>query len=164
LEILRAVAYLAEVVAAVAILVAALSYIITRKQFNFGVITSCTTRWQQIMPEVIRSKADRSKVVEERYVDLCNEELFYCKEGYVPKVVVREWLNGMVDYLPHYHGELRDKILKKAFDEMVDPKLLDSYPRVKEIFSMDRPYNVNEETEREVLIKNLLKNMKRFSN
>jgi len=81
LEILKSVAYLAEVVAAAAIVVAVLSYALSRKQLNFDVITSCTTRWQQIMPAMIRPKDDRSSDVEERYVDLCNEELFYFKEG-----------------------------------------------------------------------------------
>lgn len=164
MESLRAVAYLAEVVAAVAILVAARSYVMTSKQLNFDVMTSGTTRWQQIMPELTRSKGDRSKDAEERYVDLCNEELFYCKQCYVPKVVVREWLRGMVYYLPHYGGEVHDKTLKKAFDEMVDPTLLDSYRRVREIFSVDHPYDVNDETEREALIDDILKNMKRSFN
>jgi hypothetical protein len=164
LEILRIAAYVAEVVAAAAILVAVFSYTHARKQLNFDVITSCTTRWQQLMPELTRPKDDRSKVAEEQYVDLCNEELFYCKEGYVPEVVVHEWLTGMIYYLPHYDGKVQGDTLKKVFGEMVDPKLLDSYPRVKEVFSVDQSYDPYVESQRRDLLNAILKNMKRSTN
>jgi hypothetical protein len=42
-------------------------------------------------------------------VDLCNEELFYFVEGYLPQEVIREWLTGMVLYLPHYDYASRNE-------------------------------------------------------
>lgn len=115
------------------------------------------------MPELTRVKRRRSRDAEKRYVDLCNEELFYCEAGYVPEVVVREWLNGMTDFLPHYHGRVVSGPFTKTFDEMVDYQLLDSYPRVKRVFSVGRPYDLAVSSERVKLISELSRNLARPS-
>lgn len=158
---LEIVVGLAQMAAAAAVLVAVFAYLLSKKQLNFDVITSCTTRWQQIMPQLVEGKGIRRIEAEERYVDLCNEELFYFREGYLPKVVVREWLSGMVYYLPHYHGEVQDEELKGVFGEMVDSRRLDPYPRVKEIFTVAQPRNPHVEGEREALVDDIMGNIKR---
>lgn len=162
-DLLEAVADVAQVIAAGAIFIAALSYTLNRKQLNFDVITSCTARWQEIMPDLERAQkeGERRVEVDERYVDLCNEELFYFIEGYLPKEVIREWLTGMVLYLPHYHSEVQDENLKEAFNKMVPSVRFKGYPRVEVIFDLDRAYNPIEE--REEVVREIEKRIEDFS-
>lgn len=149
MDLFEAASHVAQVIAATAVIYAAVTYSLNRKQLNFDVITSCTARWQEIMPNLEKTLKDgeHNWEVEERYVDLCNEELFYFVEGYLPKAVVGEWLTGMVLYVPHYRGEIEDEDLKEVFDRMVRPERLEGYPRVRSIFNLDRPYNPKEERE-----------------
>lgn len=89
---------------------AALGYVIhtfriNRNQLNFAVIINCTERFQRIMG-LMKSddEAARQKAIK-RYIDLCNEELFYFKNKFIPDEVADEWIDGMIYYLPHIvHG------------------------------------------------------------
>ncbi len=158
MDLLEAAAYFAHVVAAGAVFVAAVTYALNRKQLNFDVITSCTARWQEIMPDLeraLKEKGHSKGEVAERYVDLCNEELFYFVEGYLPQEVVREWLTGMVLYLPHYDYESRNEDRPEAFDGMVSSQLFEGYPRVKDVFHLDRVYDPGEERQREALVREI---------
>ncbi len=157
IDLLEAAAYVAQIVAAGAIVLAAVTYAVHRKQLNFDVITSCTARWQEIMPDLERAVrgGDPGGEVAERYVDLCNEELFYFMEGYLPKEVVREWLTGMVLHLPHYQGEFKNEDRPEAFSDMVSPELLKGYPRLKRVFNLDRAYDPRQEPERQALVKEI---------
>ena len=51
-----------------------------------------------------QDKNERQEAIKQ-YIDLCNEELFYFKHGYLPEEIVNEWLDGMIYYLPHFDGE-----------------------------------------------------------
>ncbi len=154
IDLLEAAAYVAQIFAAGAIVLAAVTYAVHRKQLNFEVITSCTARWQEIMPDLERavSGGDPDGEVAERYVDLCNEELFYFMEGYLPKEVAREWLTGMVFHLPHYQGKFENEDRPEAFSDMVSPELLKGYPRLNGVFNLDRAYDPRQDSEREALV------------
>ncbi len=104
-DVLESLAYVAQIVGVVVLLYVAYSYLLQRKQLNFDVMTSCTARFQDILP-LLRSEVQEERDKgEEQYVDLCNEQLFYFANGYLPPEVIEEWLDGMVLYLPHYDGE-----------------------------------------------------------
>ena len=128
-----------------------------RKQLNFDVITNCTVRWQEIAPDLERALREGNSEDEaiKRYVDLCNEELFYFIEGYLPQEVIREWLTGMVLYLPHYDYESRNEDRPEAFSGMVAWKMFEDYPRIQEVFGLDRVYNAREQRQRKELVREI---------
>ncbi len=104
-DVLESAAYAAQIVGVIVLLYAAYSYLLQRQQLNFDVMTSCTARFQNILPLLhfeVREERDKG---EERYVDLCNEQLFYFANDYLPPEVIEEWPDGMVLYLPHHDGE-----------------------------------------------------------
>lgn len=74
---------------------------LSRKQLNFAAIISCTEPFQTIISELKSSNTSVEMGAVKRYVDLCNEELFYFKHNYLPNEIVDEWLEGMIYYLPH---------------------------------------------------------------
>lgn len=61
MDLLEAVAYFAQVVAAGAVFVIAVAYALNRKQLNFDIMTSCTARWQEIMLDLERALEGHSK-------------------------------------------------------------------------------------------------------
>ncbi|PHI17945.1 hypothetical protein CEQ90_20495 [Lewinellaceae bacterium SD302] len=56
---------------------------INNKKFNFNVIESCISRFNEINVDFDRSKNDEELLCRtlKKYVDLVNEELFYIKNG-----------------------------------------------------------------------------------
>jgi len=77
---------------------------------------------------------DKPKVewAKKRYVDLCNEQVFYFRSGYLPREVMEEWLESMVDYLPLFDdvtGETRTDC-----PGYVEPELLKGYPALRTFF------------------------------
>jgi hypothetical protein len=114
-------------------------------------------RWQEIAPDLERALREGNSEDEaiKRYVDLCNEELFYFIEGYLPQEVIREWLTGMVLYLPHYDYESRNEDRPEAFSGMVAWKMFEDYPRIQEVFGLDRVYNAREQRQRKELVREI---------
>lgn len=127
------------------------TYRLNESQFNFTVIVSCTERFQQIMAE-LKSKEDGKRFgAVRRYVDLCNEELFYFSNKYLPDEVVDEWLEGMVFYLPHLDPKGQN-LNPHCLQEIVEHDLLDDYPRIKRAFSVNRHYDLSAQHDMELLI------------
>ncbi len=101
---------------------------------------------------------DRQEAIKQ-YIDVCNEELFYFKHGYLPKEVVNEWLDGMIYYLPHFKdGENVNKD-EDCLNEIAE--MLHEYPRIKEAFKVSREFNLSEYEERKELIKIIKTNLKK---
>ncbi len=131
-------------------------------QFNFEIITSCTTRFQEIL-ELIDSPDEKQKIRGyKKYIDLCNEELFYFQQGYIPDDVVKEWLDGMLNYIPIYYKDKKINLNKKLLSTNIleENNLLDRYPRIGNIFKVNKIYNRdNDDDMRKEIINDLLENI-----
>jgi len=57
---------------------------ISKKQFQHGVMISCIERFQSILAELKSSDGEVRKRGIEKYVDLCNEELFFFQAEVYP--------------------------------------------------------------------------------
>lgn len=92
---LQDAANLATVAGALGILFAVLSVHFARNTFHQGVIASCTSRFQELVSEL--ANPDPATLL--KYLELCNEELFYFEAGYLPQPVVDEWVDGMLGFI-----------------------------------------------------------------
>ena len=132
---------------------------ITIQQFRFNVMISCITRFQSIVPDLGAKKKEVRLSAIAKYIDLCNEELFYFKQNYVEKEVMNEWLDGMIDYMPwfSFDGENINT------SSIIDSKSLVKYPRIKNVFRIDKKYDLNLPKERKQLVEITKSNIKKFN-
>ncbi len=72
----------------------------SQNQFKFTVMLSCIDRFQQLSPLLRGDNEDLSRL--KKYVDLTNEEFFYFQREYIPKEVIVEWMDSIVDFFPIY--------------------------------------------------------------
>ncbi len=140
----------------------------SQRQFNFAVMISCIDRFQKLIP-LISSGHDNSSL--KQYVDLTNEEFFYFQQNYIPKDVMVEWLDSIINYLPLY---VKDESVPINFDFIVhrtihNDSLLIGYPRLIKAFLLKESYdtaviynreNIGYRTLRKKLIKEIAKNLK----
>ncbi len=161
-EVLESLAYLAQIVAVGVLIYAARSYLLQRQQLNYDVITNCTQRFQEILPGLYSDDDKEREQSKIRYVDLCNEELFYFAEGYVPPDVIREWIDGMVLYLPH-HNDGAWCPTPEDHDERhrISPQLLDRYSRISKIFDVGECYDLETPNRRSELVSKIYVNVQR---
>jgi hypothetical protein len=148
------------IVGAASLAFAAYTYRLTKNQFNFAVITSCTERFQRIMAELKSSNGDQRLRAIKQYIDLCNEELFYFKNNYLPQEVIDEWIDGMVFYLPHF---LEGENVNQSSDylsEIIQSNLLEDYPRIRQAFIVTKKYDLANEDERAELVRTVKRNLK----
>ena len=126
---------------------------LNRKQLNFSAIISCTKRFQEIIGQLKSADPALKAGTVKRYVDLCNEELFYFKHKYLPDEIIDEWLEGMIYYLPHITKNSQNVNEEPTcLREIHDEGLLDDYPRLKDTFTVSRAYNLGEKSDRDALI------------
>lgn len=140
---------------AAGIFVGLTSYLVSERQFRFGVVISLTGRFQSIFIHFKSRNSKEKGLAVQQYIDLCNEELFYFKQGYVPDEVAYEWIDGMINFLPWF--DLDGKNLnQRCLPGTVD--LVKVYPRLKTIFTFEKmPSN------RKDLIKEIKKKAKHYS-
>lgn len=125
------------------------------KALHHTVMISCIGRFQDIVDDLaaiaklgegIDLTADQQGVVRQ-YLDLCNEELFYFQNRYLPTEVEVEWLDGMLEFIP-----LRETAAPKEagkvyftstasveqqggyFSSLAFWSIVNSYPRLKAVF------------------------------
>jgi hypothetical protein len=147
------------IVAIVAAAVAVYAYLLNRNQFRFAVMISCIDRFQKIIPGVrSRIEQDREKAVRQ-YIDLCNEELFYFQKNYLPDEVIDEWLDGMIQYLPHFN-EKGDNLNPNCIPEIIEQDLLADYPRIRRAFTVNEQYDLKNDSRRRALISLIRENLK----
>ncbi len=135
---LEGLAYVGQILGGVGIFVAAITLLVHRNQLNFQIIASCTDRFQRIMSDLESEDQATRERAEKRYVDLCNEQLFYFRNGYLPRDVMEEWLGGMIDYLPLF-DDVTGRVVHPERPPIVEPGLLEDYPRIKEAFTVEGP-------------------------
>jgi hypothetical protein len=98
------------------------------------------------LAEGIDLTADQQGVVRQ-YLDLCNEELFYFQNRYLPTEVEVEWLDGMLEFIPLREAAAPIKAGKVYFTSAASVEqeggyfsslpfwsIVNSYPRLKAVF------------------------------
>lgn len=128
---------IASIINTLAIIGIFIGIIYSKKQLHINVITNCYSRFQDILTKLYDENSINDKETIIRYLDLCNEQLFYCKYGYVPKIIALEWLQGMYYYLPHFvNGKQRNEnsLTNKLAENMNN---IDFYPRVIKTFTFN---------------------------
>lgn len=138
------------------------TFTFSRKQFHHEVMISCIERFQAIIPGLDSTDPDKKRDALRKYVDLCNEELFYFKGNYVPEEVAIEWLDGMIAYLPIFNqrGEV---ISKGKFMEITEGNMLEGYPRILKAFRVSRLPDMKDQNDRKHCIETILKAVRKLS-
>lgn len=85
-----------------------------------------------------------------RYFDLCNEELFYIKNGVVSPEVSKDWMTGMI----------RQMILFREQNEYKN--ILSEFPRIGETFNFNFDTITNNQISSNI-IANCLNNLKKYN-
>lgn len=150
-------------IAAGSLLIATRAYVVGKSQFNFDVIINCTDRFQNIMAELRAAQGEDRIIALKKYIDLCNEELFYFKNKYLPEEVIDEWLEGMVFYLPIYNKSENVFISSKYAPDIVEQNLLNDYPRIKTAFSVYRRYDLSKEEDKSLIIGEIKYNLRQMA-
>jgi hypothetical protein len=146
---------------------------INRKQLYVSTITKCINDYRAF-GRLKQDERDFSTV--SKYVDLVNEELFYIQFNYIPKEVAKEWIDGMLDFMPLING--KDEIVNKKYclTYLVDThvQIYSMNPRVANAFTIRGEYNIplinsmdltdrkNRIQHRNLLINEVYGNIKRF--
>ena len=117
-------------------------YRFNQKQFQYTVMISCIDRFQKLLPE-LHQKENNSVI--RQYVDLTNEEFFYFQYGYIPKHVIVEWMDGIIDCIPIYKVNESEPLNKspKLFNDIHEKNILDEYNRLKIAFTIKGDYDFN---------------------
>lgn len=103
---------------------------------------SCIDRYQQLIGDLGDATIAPDSL--RKYIDLCNEEFFYFRHGYLPNEVVNEWLDGMISLMP----QISENSKIAASD-------LEEYPRLRNAFVVDCAYVITNPDERRAFIKNI---------
>jgi hypothetical protein len=150
---LQTLAYLAQIGGGLGIIVAAGSYLIHRNQLSFAVVANCNERFQDLLIDLEGEDTRKREPAKRRYVDLCNEQLFYFSRGHLPREVFEEWLESMVDYLP-----LFDEVTGEVHPDcrgVIDPELLEGYPTLKGVFVVEGPHDLAPRDRRLALVRRI---------
>lgn len=133
---------LAQFVTAAGVVAAAIQIIINRKQLFLGTIARCIESFRKIELEL--SSHPTAEPIIKNYVDLVAEELFYFQNGYIPKVVALEWIDGMIDYLPLLDKNGKVLNIGHGNEQLAAKKdvLLKNYPRIKHAFTISIFYDI----------------------
>lgn len=134
-DLIEVVSFVATVIGGIAILFAVRDYSINRKQLNLSVMESTIDRFRTHFIHLGHNSPE-SLVIE--YIDLVNEELFYFQNGFLPKVVAEEWIDGMIDMIPIYDPYGNVLNLGYCIPIIHQRKLLDQYRfrRVRKAFTV----------------------------
>ncbi len=140
--------------------VAAYSYYLSKKQLNFAVIIKCTERFQNILPQLESEDENERRKGIGLYLDLCNEELFYFKYKYLPKEIIEEWTDGMLEYLPYYNSDSERNLNENKLSQEIENHLsFKKNPRIRKAFTIE---TTTEET-RKHLVANVKKRLKEIN-
>ena len=173
--------HLATIAGACALLYAFRGWKVSQKSAHHDVIASCSARFQELVDDITSHELDGFNPQKARqYLDLCNEELFYFENDYLPRPVVVEWLDGMLSFLPLRYkgaefnsepGPLNLQIADSStpfFQREELWNLPKSYPRLNYIFSVtpEEAAEINKIEEgkrkREIMLKVLLVHVKTY--
>jgi hypothetical protein len=123
---------LAALIGSVSLFIAAVAYFVSRKALQFNVMISCIGRFQALLPSLDSDEVAEQDVL--RYMDLCNEELFYFEHEYLRREVALEWIEGMIKFLPVLDEATGAPWDGQSFITASD-ELMQEFPRVAYAFS-----------------------------
>jgi len=121
---------ISQIVSAVGITVAILTYLLNRKKMYFQTMQRCIMDYRKIMHEhqSTNNKSDKMSIaLQHDLFGLFNEQLFYIKRKYVPDEISKEWLKTIIE-------TLRDK------EEKAPNVNLRSFERVTKICKLIKDY------------------------
>lgn len=144
-----------------------LSHQQNHKHFSFTVMISCVDRFHKLIP-LINDGKDNSSL--KQYIDLTSEEFFYFQQNYIPKDVIVEWLDSIINYFPLY---VKNVTVPINFDyipyqSIHSDALLAGYPRLRKAFLLHGNYdasiiydreNIGYRKSRKELIKEVARNL-----
>lgn len=146
---------------------------VNQKQLHLSTITKCIIDFRNLG---ILTKETNDPVVLNHYIDLTNEELFYFQHKYIPEEVSKEWIDGMISFMPMTNR--KHEILNADYCvthlALQRNEYLKGFPRVQNafeisgeydfdlIYSRDEDQRLKSTGERKKLIKEILKNIHRF--
>lgn len=109
----------------------------SQRQFKVSVMLSCIDRFQKLFPIIRGDEDDKNRI--KRYVDLTNEEFFYFQQGYIPKQVIVEWMDSVIDFLPVYRTGQNLPINYNVLQPRAihDEQMLNDYPRLLKALRME---------------------------
>lgn len=144
------------VVGSLSILGAVISYWYSKKHLNFNVIFNCNKRFQNIRTSLASEKNNEAA---KKYIDLCNEEIFYYQNSFVPKIIMREWVDGMIFYIPHYTSESNFYDKAKLHDYVLSENEFNEYPRLESAFKVTEVKDINNKKQRRKLVDEIMDNI-----
>ncbi|MFH6984912.1 hypothetical protein [Marinoscillum luteum] len=120
-----------------------ISHRLSVKQFHFTVMLSCIDRFQQLYPSQMDRQEEGFELRLRKYLDLTNEEFFYFENGVIPKVVIVEWMDSIIECLPIYYLGNEQPINYDFLDfpEIHDRKLLQEFPRLNAAMRINGKYD-----------------------
>lgn len=109
-----------------------------QRQFMFTVMLSCIERFQRLFPIIRDDSEDLERV--KKYIDLTNEEFFYFQRKYVPREVMIEWMDSIIEMVPIYSdgSDQPINVDSRLIRLVHENRLLDGYPRLKNAFSLKK--------------------------
>jgi hypothetical protein len=156
-----------------AIVFAVIQININKKQLFFSTIAKCVSDYRSL-GEINKLTNDPNTI--SKYVDLTNEELFYFQNKYIPKIIMMEWIDGMIDFMPitNSYGVIINNDACIAYLAEKRAILFKNYPRIRYAFEVKNHYDFSliysevedqgskSAKERLKLIKEILKNVSAF--
>lgn len=140
------------------------SYMRSIKVLNFNIITSCNSRFNELVDDLYIKPLNQKLI--RQYIDLCHEQLFYYKKGYFKEEeIIKEWIDGMIDFLPIYsQGQCVNSEFSTHAKYIDSNHFLDNYSKLKKYFTIGdkfpiEKYYQEENVERKTKMKDKLVNV-----
>jgi hypothetical protein len=127
-------------VTALAIVFAVIQIKINKKQLFLSTITKCISDFRNL-GELNRQTKNADII--NRFIDLTNEELFYFQHKYIPKVIRKEWIDGMIDFIPitNINGQILNKEYCIKYIAENRSILFQNYPRIQNAFELNKTFD-----------------------
>jgi len=125
---------IAQIATFIGLMIALRQFAIARRQLYFASISRCVSEFQALDITTIETSERKIR----KYVDLVGEELFYFQNGYIPKAVAIEWIDGMLGYIPVTDGQGIVVNEGHSLTELVTQRdrYLRGYPRIRSAFTL----------------------------
>lgn len=131
-SLLETISQVATIAGAAGVLLAYLTLLQSRNSFHQTIIVSCTKRFQKLSPKLQGN--DISDKTVQQYLELCNEELFYFEQKYLPQGIIDEWVEGMVSLIGVWHGG--QCLLPASPHATLFYQQAKEYPRLRHTFTL----------------------------
>lgn len=126
--------YIFAIIGSFSIIIFLSTYLWNKKRFNHDILIGCNLRYQDILKQLPKWENPESHILKQ-YLDLCSDELFYHEKEYIGDNIINDWLDGMMELLPHLVKEKNNNKQCKWFDIDKNKDIYNNYKRVKATFS-----------------------------